>query len=57
MGYEILRAVVMKSCIFCDTTMCGSSPLQVNQSFRGTSFAYSLLQVNFLLGLLFNPKD
>jgi hypothetical protein len=33
-GFEVLTAVIMKSTIFCDITLC--SPLNDNQRFGGT---------------------
>jgi hypothetical protein len=37
-GFEVLTAVVVKSSVFWDITLC--SPLQVNQRFGGTCFLF-----------------
>jgi hypothetical protein len=71
-GYEVLRAVVMKGSIFWDIASC--SLLKVNRRFRGTcclhlqgqsiSQARNQLEnkwqvkhAGFFLGLFFNPKN
>jgi hypothetical protein len=46
-GFEVHTAVVMKSTIFWDITLCTS--LKVNWYFRGTC--------DLLLGLFFDPED
>jgi hypothetical protein len=51
-GFEVPTAVVMKSSIFWDITLCG--PLKVNRRFGGT---YSLLRAGFLLVLIFDSED
>jgi hypothetical protein len=49
-GFEVLTAAVMKSCIFWDIAPC--SPLDVNRR-----FVRYLLHATFFLGLFFDPKD
>jgi hypothetical protein len=44
--FEILTAVVMKSCILWDIMPC--SPLQVKRRFEGASSSWYLLRVGFL---------
>jgi hypothetical protein len=46
-GFEVLKAVVMKSIIFWDITPC--SPLKAELS--------TCFQAGFLLGLFFDPED
>jgi hypothetical protein len=50
-GFEVLRAVVMKSTVFCDITPC--SPLKVNRRFGGT---YLLHLRGFLLFVFLTLK-
>jgi hypothetical protein len=45
----------MKTSIFWDITP--SSPVEVNQHFRGTHLACCLFHADFLLVLLFDPQD
>jgi hypothetical protein len=53
-GFEVLRAVVMKSYVFWDITPC--SPLEVNRRSGGT-YRRACFHTGFLLGLFFDPED
>jgi hypothetical protein len=58
LGFEVLTAVVMKSAIFWDLTLC--SPLRVNWRVGGTYSLHLLatcFHTGFLLGLFFYPED
>jgi hypothetical protein len=54
-GLEVLTAVVMRSSIVWDMTLCSS--VKVIRRFEGTSCAWYLLHVAFLLSLFFYPED
>jgi hypothetical protein len=54
-GFEVLTEIIMKGSVFWDIAPCG--PVQVENSFRGTSLACCLLHAYFLPGLLFDPED
>jgi hypothetical protein len=58
-GFEVVTALAMRSFIFWDVRIMGSSPVEINRPNSGSiqSSACYLFHAVFLLGLLFDPED